>query len=688
MADLRSMIFSIGFKGNTSGVKEMNSAADKLKTSLDGANAKTQSLSSQAMKLSATYRKAGMDSSSALNKAWSEIERGSKDSIGKSTTAVGGLKSAIGGLAISFGSLAGVTKLINMADTYMQTTARLNLMNDGLQTTDELQKKITDSALNTHSAYQDTVNAVSKLGITTGDAFSSSDEIIKFVEQLNKQFIIGGTTVEGQSAAMLQLTQAMASGVLRGDELNSIYENAPTLIKSMADYMGVPVAQMRGLAEQGLITTEVIKNGILGASEETNKQFESMGTTFGQSWIDFKTRATESFKRVSEKLNELSNSQGFKDMIDKIIGAIDAMAPIVANMAQGLVDAFNSEQLKGFVDLLSNLVTTIIPVLQASMPFFVGIAAAITTWAVATKVMAAAQWLLNIALDANPIGLIIMGIVALVAGIMYLWNTNEGFRTAVIAIWEGIKGAFTTAVEGIQTAWGAIVGFFQGIWDGICSIFGPVVSFYVGVYQGAWDGICGIWGAAVGWFQGIVDGIGGAFSGISGFITGAFDGAIKFITELPGKFLKWGADMVQGLIDGIRGAIGAVGDAVKSVADKITSFLHFSRPDEGPLRQYETWMPDMMRGLASGITNNVGLVKEALSGMTGTMSAKVTGEVSGATAPTSSGGGGVMNFSPQITVNVNGGTVKESFSSIEQQLNLFMDEYAQKMALRNPKVAY
>lgn len=623
MADLRELIFSVGFKGNTSGITTMNTAADKLKSNMAGADVQSKNAANSLK----TFGKSAQDSSGNVN------------------TLVGGLKN----IATAIAGVVGVSKLINMADTYQQTTARLNLMNDGLQTTDELQNKIVDSALNTHSAYQDTVNAVSKLGITTGEAFSSSDEIIKFVEQLNKQFVIGGTTVEGQSAAMLQLTQAMASGVLRGDELNSIYENAPTLIKSMADYMGVPVAQMRSLAEEGKITTDVIKNGILGASEETNKQFESMGTTFGQSWIDFKTRATESFKGVSEKLNELSNSQGFKDMIDKMVGSIDMLAPIIANIAQGLVDAFNSEQLKGFVDLLSNLVTTILPGLQANMPFFVGIAAAIIAWATATKVMAAAQWLLNIALDANPIGLIIMGIVALIAGIMYLWNTNEGFRTAIITIWEGIKEAFVNAVAAIQGAWGAIVGFFEGI----------------------------------------VTGIDNVFSGISKTIVDSFNGAVTFLQELPAKALEWAGDMMQGFIDGIKNGITAVGDAIKGVADKITSFLHFSRPDEGPLRQYETWMPDMMQGLASGITGNIGLVKQALSGMTGQMSAKVTGEVSENTATSASGGSGVMNFSPQITVNVNGGgQVKESFSSIEQQLNLFMDEYAQKMALRNPKVAY
>ena len=258
------------------------------------------------------------------------------------------------------------------------------------------------------------------------------------------------------------------------------------------------------------------------------------------------------------------------------------------------------------------------------------------------------------------------------------------------------------------------------------------------IWDGVYNGVTSLWSGIVGFFTGIVTGVQNAFNGVSDVIINAFNGAVTFLQELPAKALEWAGDMMQGFVDGIENGISAVGDAIKGVADKITSFLHFSRPDEGPLRQYETWMPDMMMGLASGITNNVGLVKEALSGMTGTMSAKVTGEVSrpdecplreyetwmpdmmqglaagitgnvglvkealsgmtgsmsakvtgevsGSTATSTSGGGG-FNFAPQITVNVgSGGTVKESLPSIEEQLNIFMTDYVEKMRLRNPQI--
>lgn len=144
------------------------------------------------------------------------------------------------------------------------TRARLDLMNDGLQTTDELQNKIMQSANRSRASFQTTADAVAKMGIMAGDAFSSNDELIEFAELINKQFTIAGTSASGIDAAMLQLTQAMSSGVLRGEELNSIFEQAPTIIQTIADYLGVPIGQIREMASEGKITATVVKNAMLG----------------------------------------------------------------------------------------------------------------------------------------------------------------------------------------------------------------------------------------------------------------------------------------------------------------------------------------------------------------------------------------------------------------------------------------
>ena len=144
--------------------------------------------------------------------------------------------------------------IINLADTMTTTKARLDLMNDGLQTTAELQNKIMASAQDSRASYLETANAVSKMGIMAKDAFNSNDELIQFAELINKQFTIAGTTPEGQAAALLQLTQAMGSGVLRGEELNSVFDQAPTIIQSIADYMGEPIGKIRELAKAGQLS--------------------------------------------------------------------------------------------------------------------------------------------------------------------------------------------------------------------------------------------------------------------------------------------------------------------------------------------------------------------------------------------------------------------------------------------------
>ena len=155
------------------------------------------------------------------------------------------------------------------------TRARLDLMNDGLQTTAELQDMIMESANRSRASYQTTADAVAKMGVMAGDAFSSNEELIMFSELINKQFAIAGTSAAGIDAAMLQLTQAMSSGVLRGEELNSIFEQAPTIIQTIADYLGVPIGKIREMAAEGQITSEIVKNAMLASADEINARFDS-----------------------------------------------------------------------------------------------------------------------------------------------------------------------------------------------------------------------------------------------------------------------------------------------------------------------------------------------------------------------------------------------------------------------------
>lgn len=239
------------------------------------------------------------------------------------------LKRKVMGVATAFLSFQGLKKVMDISDTLTQTTARLNMMNDGMQTTAELQTMIFNSAQRARGEYQLAADSISKMGIMAKDAFSSNTELVSFVEQLNKQFTIAGTSQEGISAAMLQLTQAMGSGVLRGEELNSVFEQAPTIIQTIADYMGKPVGEIRALAQEGELTATIVKNALLSAADETNAKFNSMPMTFGQVFTSIKNQALMEFQPILAKLNEIANSESFDKLVSGVVQSMTVIASAV-----------------------------------------------------------------------------------------------------------------------------------------------------------------------------------------------------------------------------------------------------------------------------------------------------------------------------------------------------------------------
>ena len=161
-----------------------------------------------------------------------------------------------------------------------------------------------------------------------GAAFANTDEIIAFMEQINKQFVIGGASTQGQAAAMLQLTQAMAAGALRGEELNSILENAPGIARAIESYMGIAEGSIKSYAEQGLITAEVVKNAMFAAADETNAKFESMPKTWAQIWTSMQNKALSIFAPILTKINQIGNSERFTQVTDAIINGLAGIASV------------------------------------------------------------------------------------------------------------------------------------------------------------------------------------------------------------------------------------------------------------------------------------------------------------------------------------------------------------------------
>ncbi|WP_159448993.1 tape measure protein [Provencibacterium massiliense] len=302
-------------------------------------------------------------------------------------------------------------KVIELADSMTTTRARLDLMNDGLQTTAELQDMIMESANRSRASYQTTADAVAKMGVMAGDAFSSNEELIAFSELINKQFTIAGTSAAGIDAAMLQLTQAMSSGVLRGEELNSIFEQAPTIIQTIADYLGVPIGKIREMAAEGQITSEIVKNAMLASADEINAKFESMPMTFAQAWTIAKN------------------------------AILEVLTPVLTLIGQGAQWIYDNWSMIA--------------------PVFWGVAAAALGYAVALGIQTAATWIANGAAKAffttlltNPLFWIALAIGVVVAAI-YKWVQSVG----------GIKVAWLMACNLIMTAWDWVwIGLMTGVY--------------------------------------------------------------------------------------------------------------------------------------------------------------------------------------------------------------------------------
>lgn len=247
---LNSIITSINM--TISALQRVNGTTVNLNTSeLLGAQAEIQRAGAQ-------IRRIEDDITNSIN-AQVGAQNRLNNSMNNGVSVAGSLYSKIGKAAKVYTGFRSIMGGINLSDMITQNTARLNLMNDGNQSTAELQKMIYNSSKNSRGNYFLTLDSISKMGLTAGNAFNSNTELVGFMELINKQFKISGTSKGGIDAAMLQLTQAMGAGILRGEELNSVFEQAPLIIKNIASYMNVPIGQIKSLAAEGKITSDIVK---------------------------------------------------------------------------------------------------------------------------------------------------------------------------------------------------------------------------------------------------------------------------------------------------------------------------------------------------------------------------------------------------------------------------------------------
>lgn len=356
-----------------------------------------------------------------------EHQQNFNKTVQNGSSAMDGLLGKVTSLVAAYATFQTVEKVMDMSDELTMTKARLDMMNDGLQSTDELVNMVYASAQNARGSFTDMAAVVAKFGNNAKDAFSSSEEVVAFANLIQKQMTIAGASTQEASNAMLQLSQALGSGVLRGDELNSIFEQAPNLIQSIADYLDVPIGKIREMAQDGQLTADVVKAAIFASADDINAKFEQMPMTWGQVWTTMGNAALMQMQPVLTKVNEIANNEDFQLFAANAVSAFSMVAVALLNILEyaGAVASFISENWSIIEPIVMGIVTAL-GLYAAALLIGKGImlasaaATAIHTamtsaWTFATFAETAAQQGLNAALAACPITWIIAAIIALIA---------------------------------------------------------------------------------------------------------------------------------------------------------------------------------------------------------------------------------------------------------------------------------
>jgi len=479
--------------------------------------------------------------------------------IEEGTNEANSLMQTIKGAVAAYATIQTLSTALNLSDQLTSTTARLNLMNDGLQTTQDLQNMIYLSAERARGSYQATADAVSKLGLMAGDAFGSSEEIIAFMEQVNKQFTIAGTEAAGIDAAMLQLTQAMGSGVLRGEEYNSILEQAPNIIQAIADYMEVPKGQLKDMAAEGQITADIVKAAMFAAADDTNAKFESMPKTFSQIWTSFQNTALMAFQPVLQRMNEIANSEAFQQFVNNAIEGLSMVAGVALEIFDLLVGvagavADNWSWLSPIIygvaaalavyygwQLAVNAINAITKGIHIAMAVAQMIHAAATgALTAATAAEIAAQNGLNAALYACPIVWIIVLIIALIALFYAAVAAVNKFAGTSVSATGIICGAFMVALAFIGNIFVALWNLVVDVFVLIYNLVATVANFIGNVFTDPIGAVCRLFfdlaDTVLGILQALASAIDAIFgSNLAGSVQGWRDSLGGWVDDTFGK---------------------------------------------------------------------------------------------------------------------------------------------------------
>lgn len=433
------------------------------------------------------------------------------------------LTDTIKGAVTAYISVQSIGKALDISDQLTLTTSRLDMMNDGVQSTAELVNMVYAAAQDARGSFSQMADVVARFGNNAKDAFSSSEEVVAFADLIQKQMTIAGASTQEAANAELQLSQALGSGVLRGDELNSIFEQAPNLIQNVADYLNVPIGQIREMAADGELSADIVKTAIFSAADDINSKFESMPMTWSQIWQSMQNTALIAFQPVLQNLNDLANSDVLQASIQNAIGAISALANIlldvfdlvvsisafvsdnwgwIAPIVWGIVAAFTAYNV---VLGIYNGIQAVSNGLKAASAMADQIhAAALMMESGATFTATAAQYGFNAALLACPVTWIVAAVLALIV-ILY----------ALVGIINQVAGTSISAT-GLITGAVAVAGAFIlnigiGLYNSFVAVIAAFVNFFIGIiewvlnaanggFNSFGDAVANLIGQIIGWF--------------------------------------------------------------------------------------------------------------------------------------------------------------------------------------------
>lgn len=475
------------------------------------------------------------------------------------TDAASGLQNKIMAMVAAYATVQTAGKILNLSDQMTQTTARLNMMNDGLQTTEELQNMIYASAERSRGSYMATADIVAKLGQRAGDAFSSNQETIAFAENLNKMFVIAGASQQEMSSSSLQLTQALGSGVLRGEELNAVFESAPNVIQSIADYLDVPIGKIREMASDGEITADIVKTALLSATDEVNAQFEQMPMTFGQIWTSISNDAVMAFDPVLDRLNELANSDGFQTMVAGITDTLVFVSGLVIEIFDLItqVSSFMADNWSILAPIIIGVATAlgiytaalivyntiqgITNAIQAISAFRSSVqAAALMLQSGATFAATVAQHGFNAALLACPITWIIIGIIAIIAIIYMAVAAFNKFAGTSISATGIIVGVLAVGAAFIGNLFVALINLIIDLVAVVWNFIAAFAEFFANVFNDPVGSIVRLFADMADSVLGILEGIASAIdtlfgSNLAGAVSGWRSSLQGMVTDLVGE---------------------------------------------------------------------------------------------------------------------------------------------------------